>query len=135
MFFESSLLWDGIDWGKNQYTVHTTKNRKIKKYHMSEPFKILLRDMEPKRNGSPFIFRQWKADSITHMVKRELKRIGRGDLHLHNLRHTFATMFIYKGGKLDVLQKILGHASITTTEMYAGFTEDYLNEEIKRINF
>ena len=33
-------------------------------------------------------------------------------------RHTFATMFLEKGGDVQVLQKLLGHSEITTTMIY-----------------
>ena len=36
----------------------------------------------------------------------------------HLLRHTFATHYVADGGGLAQLQRILGHASITTTEVY-----------------
>ena len=88
-----------------------------------------------KSNGSRFVFRQWKADSITHMVKKELRRIGRDDMHLHNLRHTFATTYLEHGGAIRALQKFLGHASINTTEIYSGLSDEYLEEEINRVKF
>ena len=43
---------------------------------------------------------------------------------LHSLRHTYARTFIEKGGRLEELQKSLGHSSITITERYyAHFSE------------
>lgn len=47
----------------------------------------------------------------------------------HVLRHTFATMFLAKGGSLAVLKKILGHDRLTTTEIYLNVTNPQIVEE------
>jgi len=129
------LLWEGVDTENNCYTVHTTKAHEIKKFRMSGPFRDLIQRLKLESNGSPYVFRQWKPDSVTHMIKRELIRIGRPDIHLHNLRHTFATLYLQHGGRIRTLQEFLGHASITTTEIYSGLTDEHLDEEIQRIKW
>lgn len=42
----------------------------------------------------------------------------------HGLRHTFATHFIMAGGRVEDLQKLLGHASIVTTQVYVHLVEE-----------
>ncbi|MNU03449.1 Tyrosine recombinase XerD [compost metagenome] len=37
----------------------------------------------------------------------------------HKLRHTFATQLLNKGLRIDIIQRLLGHAGIGTTQMYA----------------
>lgn len=48
----------------------------------------------------------------------------------HVLRHTFASHFMMNGGNIITLQKILGHASINQTMVYAHLAPEYLNEVI-----
>lgn len=48
----------------------------------------------------------------------------------HALRHTFATHFMMNGGNIITLQRILGHADISQTMIYAHFSPDYLQEAI-----
>ena len=67
-------------------------------------------------------------DTYTHKFKKRARAIGIEDIHLHNTRHTAATYMLKSGIDIKVVQKILGHASVTTTEIYT----DVLNEVIKK---
>lgn len=49
----------------------------------------------------------------------------------HVLRHTFASHFMMNGGKILVLQRILGHANIRETMRYAHFAPDHLEEAVE----
>ena len=61
---------------------------------------------------------QMSVRYVQHMVKRYAKKVGRSDITPHTLRHTFATDFIRQGGSVLILQRILGHADISTTLIY-----------------
>ncbi len=50
----------------------------------------------------------------------------------HVLRHTFATMFLAKGGSIAALKKILGHDRLSTTEIYLNLTDQHVVEEYER---
>jgi len=53
----------------------------------------------------------------------------------HTLRHTFASHFIMSGGSIMALQKILGHADLRITMLYAHLAPDYLADEMDRLKF
>lgn len=49
----------------------------------------------------------------------------------HALRHSFASHFVMRGGNILVLQRILGHSSVTMTMRYAHLAPDHLQEAVK----
>jgi integrase len=56
--------------------------------------------------------------------KTALKRAGLEDVHLHDLRHTFASRLVMRGVPLVTVSKLLGHASINMTMRYSHLAVD-----------
>jgi site-specific recombinase XerD len=55
--------------------------------------------------------------------------IGRPALRVHDFRHTYATLALRAGADLRLLQKTMGHASITmTAHIYAALYDDELDD-------
>jgi integrase/recombinase XerD len=63
------------------------------------------------------------------VLRTAAERAGvRGDVSPHTLRHSFATHLLDGGADVRVVQELLGHASVTTTQVYTLVTVDRLRE-------
>ena len=63
------------------------------------------------------------------VVKTYGARVGLDGLHPHALRHSFATHLLEGGADLRALQEMLGHADISTTQVYTHVDRRHVREE------
>ena len=59
-----------------------------------------------------------------YIVKRFGKKIDRPKIHPHSLRHSYATHVLQKTGNIRLVQELLGHENIATTQIYTHLTTD-----------
>jgi integrase/recombinase XerD len=72
-------------------------------------------------------------ESVWRLVRRWAERAGvRGHVTPHTFRHSFATHLLEGGADLRVVQTLLGHASISTTQLYTHLTGERLREVYTR---
>tara|TARA_Y100000991_G_scaffold34774_1_gene23026 strand:+ start:374 stop:1267 length:894 start_codon:yes stop_codon:yes gene_type:complete len=72
---------------------------------------------------------------IFTLIKNILKKIGiKKKVSPHTFRHSFATHLIEGGADLRAVQEMLGHESITTTEIYTHLDKDYLRSNIMQFH-
>jgi integrase/recombinase XerD len=74
-------------------------------------------------------------EMIFMMVKETAQRAGiQKNISPHTFRHSFATHLIEGGADLRAVQEMLGHASITTTEIYTHLDTDYIRSTIAQFH-
>lgn len=72
---------------------------------------------------------------IDHRIDAVEEESGVKGLHPHQLRHTFATRLVELGVHIKIVQELLGHASISTTERYLKVVPVHLRGAIDRLNY
>ena len=71
--------------------------------------------------------------TIWRLVKRYAGRVGcSGEVSPHTLRHSFATHMLAGGAEIRALQEMLGHADLSTTQVYTHITNDHLKKEFQK---
>ena len=77
--------------------------------------------------------RRLARQSAWQVVRSAAEAAGLGDrVSPHTLRHSFATHLLEGGADLRVVQELLGHASISTTQLYTHLTGERIREVYAR---
>lgn len=83
--------------------------------------------------GTPALFLNSRGERLSRqsawaILKTIAERAEVGDVSPHTLRHSFATHMLSGGADVRVVQELLGHANVTTTQIYTKVTQDTLRE-------
>lgn len=72
---------------------------------------------------------------LSRMISETALRAGiKKRVSAHTLRHSFATNMLRKGARIEDVQPLMGHSSISTTRLYMHFTNEYLRERYDMFN-
>lgn len=78
--------------------------------------------------------RPLSRQEIFNLVKEYGTKIGRDDISPHTLRHTFATHLVQNSADIRSVQQMLGHADISTTQIYTHITDQHLRKTYEKFH-
>lgn len=93
--------------------------------------------ISPQLGEEKYIFLNLRGHHLTRVavfqfIKEAVEKAGlRKNVSPHSLRHSFATELVQNGADIRAVQEMLGHARISTTEIYTHLTREYLRETIE----
>ena len=117
------------------------KGSKVRKVPLSEPVAACLAEyMKGHPSDSPYLFpgegaaaKHWQIHNADKTLKKACERAGVKPFTPHSLRHLFATTALRNGAKLEVISRILGHASVGITgDVYRHTDMAEMQEEVNR---
>lgn len=142
------LRWDDIDLEHRLITVHrgrkgTTKSGKLRRVPIFDSVMPVLKGMKLARGKNTMLWPGAKPGealsqpSVRAPFKRALEHAELPpEMRLHDLRHSFASLFLIDGGDIFKLSKILGHSSVLITERtYAHLKPDAYEADYGRVSF
>ncbi|MBI5403587.1 MAG: site-specific tyrosine recombinase XerD [Ignavibacteriae bacterium] len=100
----------------------------LEKYFNSE------RNLIKNRDSQNYVFLNFRGKRMSRMavwniVKKYSATAGiKKEIHPHTLRHTFATHLLEGGADIRIIQEMLGHSDISTTQIYTHIDKEYLIE-------
>jgi integrase/recombinase XerD len=100
------------------------------------PALLAIHHVEPARGGPLFLGdrgRRLARQQAFALVRAAARRAGLPEsVSPHTLRHSFATHLLEGGADLRIVQELLGHASISTTQLYTHVTGERVREVYAR---
>lgn len=142
LFFSTGLrvselcaLPKDLDISKEEFSVRG-KGEKVRVVFLTEAAKLALSEYNKKRKditGSRLF--NVTPRSVERIVKYYAVKAGISKkVTPHVIRHSFATDLLHNGADLRSVQALLGHANITTTQIYTHITDKHLKEVHKNFH-
>lgn len=127
--------WNQFELEKGIWTKpsHSMKDKKLHHIPLSEQTAVALKTLQNlNKDNSPYLFPGKTGDKPLEDIKRFWNKIRKEanieDVHVHDLRHTYASHLVSSGLSLSIVGKLLGHTQASTTQRYAHLADEPLRE-------
>jgi len=115
---------------------HQTKQRRTEHLPLSAPAASLVASILRENSGSQYLFPGNVAgEHLTDIKKFWAATIRKASIHdyrRHDNRHTYASHLVSSGLSLEIVGRLLGHTSPSTTKRYAHLADDPLRAATER---
>ncbi len=135
-----AIDWSDIDWEGKRVLVRDGKGGKSRIVPLSTRAVMLLREHRRRRqDDSPWLLQsQFRQRMSVAAIQSRMRKIGERAglaerLTPHRLRHTLATHLLAGGTPIHVVQEILGHSSVRTTQVYARTQMEQVEMYYRRV--
>jgi len=133
-----NLEWSDIDFDVKLIKIQPKdfwkpKNSQPRNLPMTNEVNDILRERKQLNESDRWVFSTPGGAQYTALRRTFIETLAKINVNgtLHTFRHTFASHLVMQGVSLAVVQKLLGHSTITMTMKYAHLAPDHLAEEIK----
>lgn len=135
----AQLSMEDLNFNDRTVTV-TGKGDKDRIVYFSVRARLMLQEYAKTRKGGTGLFVSTKTPylplkqrAIQRIIHAISERAGlEARVHPHLLRHTFATHALNSGMDVTVIQRLLGHENIATTQIYATMNEDVIKHQYNK---
>jgi integrase len=130
-----NVRWEHIDVAKRLWTVPLSKSGKPRHIPLSAGAMAMVERARQfvastSLSTSPFVFPNVATGgplrNIQHCWEQARELAGLQSVRLHDLRHSYASALVNEGRSIYEVQKLLGHANVSTTERYAHLSQETL---------
>lgn len=137
-----TLEWNQVNLEERFITLnnhkHITKGKRVRTIPLNNRAMQVLCELVLVHKGN-FVFNNdglpLRQDYVTKKFKKYVKNAKvNPQLNFHSLRHSFASWLVQKGVGIYQVSKLLGHADIKTTQIYAHVRAEDLRESINTLN-
>lgn len=130
------LTWNSVHQDGDAWRIETRMEKTRKMLYL--PLSDAALKCMPERGekaGDALVFDLPKRRTLIYDIKAWVKRAGINKrISFHCARHTFATLALTKGADLYSVSKLLGHASVTTTQVYAAIVDQRKKDTANLLN-
>jgi integrase len=126
-----NLKWDDVDMQNDVIAIKGTKTKYDRYIPISKPLKMLLSGIN-KIQDCLYVFNKngAKLGDFKKSFHTACKNAGFKDMHIHDLRHVFASKMVMDGTSLYITGELLGHRTTQMTKRYSHLVPSTLRKAV-----
>lgn len=129
-----NLKWEHIDRSRMIINIIAAKGKKDRQVGLNESLIKILESYHKEYKSKVYVLNgqnelQYTDRSVGEVVKQLAEKAGINKrVHTHLMRHTSATHMVENGIDINLIQKLLGHNNVKTTNIYLHISHNYISK-------